>query len=780
MNEQSTRRPALLAGALVILTVTVLAYLPATRGGFVWDDEEYVQENPLLHEPDGLWRIWFSTDQPSQYFPLVYTAFRLQYGLWGLNPAGYHVTNILLHACNALLVWWLLRRLGVAGSWIAAAVFALHPVHVESVAWITELKNVLMLFFFLLSLRAWTAFADHPPGKRPDWRLYALSLLLYLAALLAKTTACTLPAALVLILWLRRIALDRRRWLQVAPFVGLGLAMGLLTMWWERFQQGLHPALLDLGLIERPLIAARALWFYLGKLIWPVNLAFSYPKWDIEGTDPLLYLWPLSWLVVAGGLWHWRERVGRGSIAAIVFFATTLSPMLGFIKLWTFNYAFVADHYQYAASIGPIALIVAGGCRLATAYGKRGLRVGAVSVAILLAILAGLTHRQSAAYESRESLWRDTLRKNPDSWMARINLGAILTSEGRFDEALEHYRAVIDSRPELYVARYNLGGTLLKMGRGEEAVAQYRAALEINPEDPDLHTNLARALESIDDPVEAARHYRRAMELDPSNENAQRKYAGILASRGQVDDAIAQYRTALERSPDDAGAHFNLANALREAGRIDQAVTHYRRAIEIEPENPAAQNYLGSALVGTGRGEEGIAHLREALRIDPGYAPAHHNLADALRDEGQTAQALQHYEMAVVLDAADSAARGNLAELLAELGRHDDALAHYRELLRERADWPEPMTHMAWILATRPDPGAGDRREAVRLAERAAELTERRNALVLYTLATAYAANGRAAEAREASRTALELAEAAGTEGLAQQIRLQLRSYEDL
>ncbi|MGP8239195.1 MAG: hypothetical protein ACLQVW_27805 [Limisphaerales bacterium] len=300
-------RPWLLALALVV--VTLAAYRPAWNAGFIWDDDKYVTQNPLLTAPDGLRRIWFSLDSPSQYFPLTYSTFYAERAVWGLNPAGYHRVNLLLHVGNALLVWWLLARLAVPGAWLASALFALHPVQVESVAWITERKNLLMALFFLLTLLAWTKFIDERT-KRP-WRFYGLALVLYGLALCAKTTACTLPAALLLILWLKKMPADWRRWAQVAPFVVLGLGMGLVTIWWERNKMGTHGTDFAIGPLERILIASRALWFYAGKLFWPANLSFSYPRWTVSPHDPLAWLWLLATASLGVGIGWARKWAGR-------------------------------------------------------------------------------------------------------------------------------------------------------------------------------------------------------------------------------------------------------------------------------------------------------------------------------------------------------------------------------------------------------------------------------------------------------------------------------------
>ncbi|PYS66800.1 MAG: O-GlcNAc transferase, partial [Acidobacteria bacterium] len=287
-------------------------------------------------------RIWFSLESPSQYFPLTYTVLRIERWLWGLNPTGYHWVNLLLHIANALLVWRLLFQLRVRGSWLAAAIFALHPVQVESVAWISELKNVLMGFFFLLTLLAWIEYVDTTGERRR--LLYLAALLFYLLALFAKSTACTLPAALLLILWLRSKRIGWRAFFEIAPFVLFALGIGLLTIWWEKYHQGTR-VLVSLGSVERIMIASRAVWFYLSKIFWSSDLTFIYPRWQIDVANPLAYLGLIAALVAAVLIYYGRRWFGRGVEVAALFFVATLSPLLGFIMLYTFRYTFVADHY---------------------------------------------------------------------------------------------------------------------------------------------------------------------------------------------------------------------------------------------------------------------------------------------------------------------------------------------------------------------------------------------------------------------------------------------------
>ena len=575
---------------LILVVVTLLTYQPAWNGGFIWDDDEYVVNNELLTAPDGLRRIWFSLDSPSQYFPLVYTSFRIEHALWGLNPVGYHWVNLLLHIVNALLVWRVLMALKVPGAWLAGAIFALHPVQVESVAWITERKNVLMGFFFLLTLLAWIAFVDERT-KRP-WRFYWLALILYMLALSAKTTACTLPAALLLILWLQKKSINWERILQIAPFFLLGLGIGLVTVWWERYHQGTRMAVLALGPVERILVASRAVWFYLGKLIWPSNLTFIYPRWTIVSTRPLEYAWLLAGAGLCAVIYFVRRRLGRGVEVAAAFFVATLSPVLGFIMLFTFHYTFVADHYQYLASIGPIELASAGVATLARAFkGSRKLIFGtAFCVVVTLAVL---TWRQSAMYGDIESLWRTTLVRNPACWMAYNNLGNVLLSQAnRIPEAMDLFKQSLRINPDNAEACYNLGNALFLTGRTSEAIDQYKQAMGIFPNFAKAHNNLGNALFQTGRTSEAIDQYEQALRINSRYADAHNNLGTALFQTGRTSEAIDQYKEALRINPNDTNALSNLGAALGQMGRISEAIEQLKAALRINPKDIVTQNNL--------------------------------------------------------------------------------------------------------------------------------------------------------------------------------------------
>ncbi len=540
------------AGLILIIVATLVAYIPAMRAGFVWDDDAYVTDNPLLVDSDGLSRIWFSQDSPSQYFPLVFTSFRLEYNIWGLNSAGYHITNIILHIINVILLWLLLRRLSIPAAWLAAAVFALHPVNVESVAWITERKNVLMGLFFLSSLLVWLRFVNLSNKSEKAWPSYVLSLLLYAFALLSKTTACTMPAALLLILWLKHTRIDTKRWLQITPFILLGVAMGILTVWWEQHHQGTEQLELGMNAPVRLLIACKAVLFYLAKLFWPANLAFSYPKWEINQTDPLQYIWVLACVVVAICIWYWRKKLGRGTVAAVLFYVATLFPMLGIFTLYTFRYTYVADHYQYLAAIGPITLVATAGYFLTQHRDIRIKAFATVFVASVLVILGFLTWNQCRIYKDSQTLWQDTLRKNPRSFMAYNNLGNILHSQGDANRAISYFNKSIEIYPNHPEAYYNLGCAFISQGDFNRAISFFNQAIKVYPDYIKAYNNLAFTLAAHPDPAvrepnKAIYFANRAIQLQRHTDPAILDTLAVaFASAGQFDKAIATTEKALQ------------------------------------------------------------------------------------------------------------------------------------------------------------------------------------------------------------------------------------------
>jgi protein O-mannosyl-transferase len=631
--EPSARTGRVWLQRVILAAAVVLAYQPAWHAGFIWDDDVYVTHNRLLTAPDGLKRIWFSRDSPSQYFPLVYTALRMERSAWGLAPAGYHWVNILLHAANAIVLWGLLRRMRVPAPWLAAAFFALHPVQVESVAWVTELKNVLSLFFCLLTAWAWVEFAEDRPGA---WRFYAGALFLQALALLAKSTACTWPVALLLILWLQRKPLAARRVWQIVPFFAMGLLMGIVSIWWEQHHQYAIGNAYTIGWTSRLLIASRAIWFYAAKLLWPAGLSFSYAHWQIAATDPSQYLWPVACVVAAAAIW----ADGRGPKAAALFYVAMLAPMLGFFMQYAFRYTFVADHYQYVATIGPLALAAAALDRLLGPLGKAKFLI----YASLLILLGVLTWRQCRNYADSETLWRATLASTPNSTIARNNLSQALLDKGELGESILLSREVLARLPNDPVALNNLGFALLEKGGVDESISRFQQAIAAQPNAPNPYYNLGRA----------------------------------WLKKGGYEAAITNFQTAVRLQPDFAGAYCNLGYALLQAGRIPDAISNYQQSIALDPDYALAHNDLGGILLRLGDTNQARSHFERAAALAPEFVEARYNLAGLLLADGQLDEALSQYEKVIQLRPRLAGAHfmlGKVAAAYARAGRTERAIA---------------------------------------------------------------------------------------------------------
>jgi protein O-mannosyl-transferase len=547
--------------AFVLVLITLLAYQPVWHADFIWDDDSWTTGiSSLLRDSSGLQRIWRKPTALQQYYPLTATSFWIDYHLWGFWTPPYHIENVLLHAFAALLFWRLLRRLEVPGSWLAAAIFALHPVMVESAGWITERKNVLSLVLYLGALLVYgrfTSFWKEDKNPPPSGGAYLFALLLTLAALLAKTTALSLPAVILLICWWKR---GRIRWRAdvrpTLPLFAFAIGLSLVTAWLEKNHVGARGPELDLSIPQRCLIAGRVFWFYLGKLLWPVNLCFVYPRWELNAGSMSQWLYPIAAIGTLFLLWLARRRIGRGPAAAAFFFVATLFPVLGFISAYFMRYSFVCDHWSYLSSLGPIALVAAWVTQTAEHLRTRSVLYG--FAAVILPLLMILTWRQAHIYHDPETLWRDTLAKNPAAWMAHSNLSIILIPQGKNEEAIWHSEQALRINPAAAEAHNSLGSALWQTGQTEDAIKHWEQALRIKPDLAQAHYNLGFALKQA----------------------------------GKLQNAIGHYEQALRIKPNFAEAHNNLGNALFQAGRVKEAIEHYEQALQIKPDFAQAQSNL--------------------------------------------------------------------------------------------------------------------------------------------------------------------------------------------
>jgi tetratricopeptide (TPR) repeat protein len=686
------------AATLVLVALTVAVYAPVVHAGYIWDDDAYVTGNRLLGSAAGLRDMWLRLGSTTIYAPAFFTTLWIEHQLWGLRPLGYHLVNLAFHIAGALLLWRFWRRVALPGAWLAAALFAVHPVMVESVAWVAELKNVQSGFFCLLFLLAWLRFdpldgspRPHPAARR---RWYGLALLAFALALLTKPVAVSVPPVLLVLVWWKRGRIARHDLAAVAAPMAMGLAAALLAVYVEHRYGVATGAGFEMPLVERILVAGRALWFYAAKLAWPAGLLSIYPRWTVAAGAWWQYLYPLGALAVVALLWRWRERVGRGPLAAVLAFGLLVGPLTGIFNVAYHAYSFVADHFQYHAAPALLALVAAGAARL-RARRAAALR-RAIDAACTLAILgfAWLAARYVPTFRDEKTRCLYTAERNPGAWSAMYNLGVALKAEGKAQEALRWYQRALEVTPNNPEALNNAGVALMTLGDAPRAIERYRQALRIWPNYALAHNNLATALASQGDREAAIREYSAALRIKPDYVEARANLAQLLAAAGRVDDALREYRDALRIRPDDADLHHGLGLTLARARRFAEAIASYRAALRWRPADAATHRDLASALAGAGDLPAAIAEYQEALRLQPGDAPTHNGLAIAYARAGQDEAAANEFASALRLDPNYAEAHNNYGTLLASQGLLEGALAHYEEAVRLRPDYAEARANL--------------------------------------------------------------------------------------
>jgi tetratricopeptide (TPR) repeat protein len=617
--------------AAALMAVTALFYLPAWHGSFLWDDNTHISDNAVLRVAGGLREIWTNPDATCQYYPLTFSVFWAGYHLWGLNTAGYHILNIFLHGFAAVLLWQLLSRLRVKGALLAGAVFALHPVNVMSVAWMTELKNTMSGSLALGACMAYVRFAGlttYPSSSdsilkyntpKLHWGYYALSLVLFQLAMFSKTAVSFLPATLLLIVWWKWERLRLRDLFPLLPMFGISIGMGALTIYIEHHSGLASGKEFSLGLLDRVLVSGRSFWFYAGKLVFPYKLTFIYERWNIDARIWWQYLYPAATLGLLSGLWLLRRRIGKGAFVAVMHYYISTSMLILAVVLYMMRYSFVSDHWQYFGSMSLIGLMAAIVTGLWERLGKRLVACGKLLSLGLLLLLGILTWKQCEMYADNETLWKTTVERNQNSWMPHDNYGVALLQNGKVDEAIaEHYKA-----------------------------------LKLNPNSAEICNNLANA----------------------------------LLQNNQIQEAVANYEKSISINPSNPSTYFNLGNLLLyHTTQLDYAILHLEKCLEMEraagvwQENVYAHYDLGIAFYKRGRIEESVSHYQKALEIQPGFAEARNNLVwilstspvDAIRNGAKALDlALESDRLA---NGRDPAVLRNLAAAYAEVGRFPEAV----------------------------------------------------------------------------------------------------------
>lgn len=573
--------------AVFIVLLTVAAYIPAQRGDFIWDDDTLITDNRMIKAADGLQRFWITTEA-ADYYPLTQTLWWLEWRLWGNNPLGYHLINVLLHAVNAVLLWLILRHLKIPGAWVAGLVFALHPVNVATVAWISEQKNTLSMLFYAVAILSYLKF-----DEKGGWRWYGLSAGTFLLALFSKSAVVVLPVVLLGCVWWLRGRLQRKDVLRTAPLFALSLIFGLVTIWFQHNRALGALAFRNVGLPYRLAAAGWAPWFYLYKAVLPFGLTVIYPKWTIDASLWISYVPGSLLLGCLACCWWKRNTWGRPLLFGIGYFVVTLVPVLGFFDQGFYNYSLVADHWQYYSIIGVIALVIGATAAICKRMGERGRFVGLLAVVILAMGLGTATWIRAGLYADSEMLWRDNVAKNPDAWLAHNSLANALMQDGKIEDSIGHYEQALQLKPDYAKAHDNLGVALAQSGKLKEAIPHLQQAVAIDPDLADTHDNLGNA----------------------------------LMQTGRLQEAIIQYELALRIRPDWFVAYNNLGNALSRADKQEQAIERYKQALQINPDYAEAHNNLGVTLFRLGKMKEAAEQFQLALQIKPDYIEARKNLA---------------------------------------------------------------------------------------------------------------------------------------------------------
>ncbi|MGD0653690.1 MAG: tetratricopeptide repeat protein [Thermoguttaceae bacterium] len=616
------------AGMAIIILLAFIAYFPSINGGFIMDDDGLLTNNDIIRTPSGLYRFWCTTEA-IDYWPATNSTFWIEWRLWGMNATGYHFTNLILHIVEALLIWIILRKLAIPGAFLAALIFAVHPVNVESVAWIAQRKNLMAMLFFLLSI-LWYLKADMPttsngglrerektfssfilhPSSFHFW--YWLSLLAFLIAMLSKGSVAVLPALLLGIIWWLRI-LTWRDLVRTAPFFIVAAILTSVNVWFQTHGSG--EVLRNAGFAARILGAGSMIWFYLYKAIFPVDLSFIYPLWDIPVNQFLCWLPLFAALAVTGILWAYRKSLSRPFLFAWGFFCVALLPTMGFTDVYFMKYSLVADRYQHIAIIGIIALASAG--FTAWFQGAKGETRWAAAIVLIMAIgsCSFLTRRQCGMYRDAITLYETTLKKNPHCSIVENNLGKALFDIGRLPEAMDHYRKAISLNPGYVEANYNLGNALVQTGRSQEAIEYFRQSIKLAPQLPMAHNNLAVALLNTGNPREAIGHCQEALRIMPNNIEAYNNLGNAYKAIGQYPQAIEQYEKALQLDSNHNDTYINLGATLVESGQPGKAIVCCNRALQLQPNCATTYFVLALAYASMRQPSQAFAASQKASRL---------------------------------------------------------------------------------------------------------------------------------------------------------------------
>jgi len=728
-----------LVSALCLVALGFIAHFPALRAGFVWDDF-LVYDNVYIRTIPGVINIWthlaVQPESDVRYWPLFYSSFWFDYHLSGTKPIAYHVINLLIHLANVLLLWQLLRRLKIPGAWLASALFAAHPVHVESVAWVIERKGLLSMLFYLLAFETNRRFYE---TKRHQ--THVLACVLLACSLLSKPVAVSFPLVVIAWLYWKGEALTTKTLKPTIPYFAICAFSGLINIWAVKLYD---PVSNGFGLGTRLVLAGKSFWFYVWKLLWPLELMAIFPRWNVADGSLWQYVFPFAALALLFAFWLFRARLGRGPYVAMLVFGFILAPVLGFQDFSYMTYSFVASRYQYLASAVMFALAAAAVVRWADERSLLATPVFRSSVALVLLCLGVLAWRQAQTFESIETLFQHNIEVNPSAPAAHDSLGFALLEKGRYAQAEEHFREAIGLDPRMHEAHNNLGLLKVYQDKVEEAIPHYQKALEIKPDFGAARSNLGNAYARLGRTQEAVDTYEKLAEIDPGNADACYGLGVISLQAGEPLVALERFQKCIELDPRFANAHNNLGVTYEKLGNMTKAMEHYAEALRIDPKNVDACFNLGNAYFRQDRFEDAAKYCRKVVELSPSHAVAHNLLGDSLLNVGDIQGALSHYAQSVRIDPTltDTAGR------------------------------------KAWIRATSGEPQIRNAAEAVRFAELANGNTGGQDPRILNTLAAAYACAERYKEAADCASKALQICREKGLTEMVPNLERSIQLYQ--
>jgi len=691
--------------ALVLFIASFISHWQAIGGGFIWDDDAHITRVDL-RSFEGLWAIWTKLGATQQYYPLVHSFFWFEHAFWGDAATYYHIINILLHSVVAILIVAVVKKLEIRGAWLAGFIFALHPVHVESVAWITEQKNTISAIFYLAAAYYYLKFDKERLNK-----IYAIASVFFICALLSKTVTATLPAALLVVFWWKKGSLSLKTdVLFLLPWFAIGASGGAFTAWVERTLIGAqgpdYQSAVILTSVTRCLLAAHVIWFYLAKLLWPANLIFIYEHWSISASNPVDYIYIIALITFLILLVRFANTntevdsdglIARAPLAGFLFFCGTLFPVLGFANVYPFMFSYVADHFQYLASIGIIIPIAAFLTKYIEKLSAENRGYASAIGGVFLALLGFLSWNQCSMYKDAQTLYTNTIDRNPSCWMAHNNLGAILLGQGKINEATQQFEEALKIRPRYPDAQSNMCSVLIRLGRIEEALTHGYEAVKLRAS-AENENNLAIALADVGRTSEAVQHYLNALTIKPNYVEVLNNLGNAYMQLGKNTEAIACYQNAIKYNSNFPDAWSNLGVILVRMGNIEDGIKADEQAVRLKLNSATYHTNLGLAYSAVGRRDEALVQLQNSLQLDSNNSEVWYNYGNILAGMGRFAEAEIPYVNTLKLNPGNIGAENNLASVYFKLGRYPEAIAHYQIAIKANPNYAEAHNNLGVAL----------------------------------------------------------------------------------